>query len=305
MDNMLLFWFYAEKRQNLVNEVKALWRSIIQSKCLPNIKSGGSSFHECPATVSVLGAIAAQEVLKACTRTYSPLSQVYIHQPFDAVAPSAISHGKSGDSIHHDLMLMGGDEGLVSLYGNTTVEQLRNLNVLVVGVGAIGCEVLKVLHQLSVGQSNGSVTITDPDYIERSNLNRQLFFRERDIGLSKAIIAAKYLKNLSSNQFNVKSMTLALSPENEHVFNPEFWKNIDVVISALDSTEARLYVDKMAVSNAVWMIDAGTTGLKGSTQVIIPYVSESYASMEDVPDKTAPICTLKAFPYKVWTDHDL
>ena len=47
------------------------------------------------------------------------------------------------------------------------------------------------------------------------------------------------------------------------------------------------------------MIDAGTTGLKGSTQVVVPHVSESYASLQDVSEKDIPVCTVKTFPYKV------
>jgi len=148
--------------------------------------------------------------------------------------------------------------------------ELNNLRVFVVGVGAIGCEVLKIMQQMSVGQSNvGGVTITDPDFIERSNLNRQLFFRERDIGLPKATIAAKYLRYNSGQRFNVTPLTLAVSVETEDVFTPDFWKNFDVVITALDSVQARQYVDKQCVNNGIWMIDAGTTGLKGSTQVVV------------------------------------
>ena len=42
-----------------------------------------------------------------------------------------------------------------------------------VGVGAIGCELLKNLALLNIGtQKDGKITITDPDVIENSNLNR-------------------------------------------------------------------------------------------------------------------------------------
>jgi ubiquitin-activating enzyme E1 len=50
--------------------------------------------------------------------------------------------------------------------------------VFVVGAGAIGCELLKNLALLGVGD----VTVTDNDTIEKSNLNRQFLFREKDIG---------------------------------------------------------------------------------------------------------------------------
>ena len=40
-----------------------------------------------------------------------------------------------------------------------------------VGCGAIGCELLKNFAMLNIGIS-GAITITDPDHIETSNLNR-------------------------------------------------------------------------------------------------------------------------------------
>lgn len=40
-----------------------------------------------------------------------------------------------------------------------------------VGAGAIGCELLKNFAMLGLG-SQGQITITDPDVIEVSNLNR-------------------------------------------------------------------------------------------------------------------------------------
>jgi ubiquitin-activating enzyme E1 len=266
------------------------------------------SFFQCPATVSVLGAVAAQEVVKACSCSHYPLSQLFTFQSIDSTGCTETNHvcNDSDQNNQHDLHSetednAGMDNAKVKLYGPSVVKEMSKLRVFVVGVGAIGCEVLKVLEHLNVGgdKTIGSITITDPDYIEKSNLNRQLLFRERHIGMSKAIVAADYLKNISGNTINVTPLTLAMSSETEHIFSPKFWQNIDVVITALDSSEARMYVDKQCVANGIWMIDAGTVGLKGSTQVVIPFVSESYASLDNIPEKEIPVCTLKTFPYKV------
>ena len=40
-----------------------------------------------------------------------------------------------------------------------------------IGSGAIGCELLKNFAMLSLG-INGQIVMTDPDVIEKSNLNR-------------------------------------------------------------------------------------------------------------------------------------
>ena len=84
----------------------------------------------------------------------------------------------------------------------------------------------------------------------------------------------------------------------ENIFNTKFWKDADVVVTALDNVEARRYVDEQCVSHGCWLIDSGTLGTKGNTQVVIPFVSESYSSSSDPPEDAIPVCTLKSFPYQ-------
>lgn len=62
-----------------------------------------------------------------------------------------------------------------------------------VGCGAIGCELLKNFAMISLGTGNdestgkkGLLTITDPDHIETSNLNRQFLFREKHLRKPKS-----------------------------------------------------------------------------------------------------------------------
>ena len=44
-----------------------------------------------------------------------------------------------------------------------------------IGAGAVGCELLKNYAMLGVGvAADGCITVTDPDVIENSNLNRQV-----------------------------------------------------------------------------------------------------------------------------------
>lgn len=58
-----------------------------------------------------------------------------------------------------------------------------------VGAGAIGCELLKNFAMLGLG-TQGQVTLTDPDVIEVSNLNRQFLFREKHLRKPKSHTAA-------------------------------------------------------------------------------------------------------------------
>lgn len=44
------------------------------------------------------------------------------------------------------------------------------------------------------------------------------------------------------------------------------------------------------------LLESGTLGTKGNTQVVVPDLTESYASSQDPPEKETPSCTIKNFP---------
>ena len=76
-------------------------------------------------------------------------------------------------------------------------EKISYSKVFMVGAGAIGCELLKNFSMLGVGsgpqtseKKQGSITLTDPDIIEVSNLNRQFLFREKHLRKPKSSTAA-------------------------------------------------------------------------------------------------------------------
>jgi molybdopterin/thiamine biosynthesis adenylyltransferase len=68
-------------------------------------------------------------------------------------------------------------------------KKLQNSVVSVFGVGGIGSWIVNGLYQIGIGE----IRITDPDRIERSNLNRQLFFTESDIGKFKVDVVKEKL----------------------------------------------------------------------------------------------------------------
>jgi len=133
------------------------------------------------------------------------------------------------------------------------------------------------------------------DNIEVSNLNRQFLFRRHHIGKQKSIVAAEVAREMNKN-FNVVAMQDKVAPETEDVFDDAFWDSLNAVTNALDNVQARLYVDSRCVYYRKPLLEAGTLGTKANVQVVIPHLTESYASTRDPPEKEIPICTLKNFP---------
>jgi ubiquitin-activating enzyme E1 len=113
------------------------------------------------------------------------------------------------------------------------------------------------------------IVLADMDQIERSNLNRQLLFREKHVGMAKAVVAAETVKQINP-KMRVKAAEYKLCPESEAIFDSTFWNDVDVVTTALDNVDARRYIDSRCVGYCTWMVDSGTLGTKGNTQVCDP-----------------------------------
>lgn len=166
-----------------------------------------------------------------------------------------------------------------------------------VGAGAIGCELLKNFAMLGLG-SQGQITITDPDVIEVSNLNRQFLFREKHLRKPKSHTAAAAAIQMNSQlKGHISARLDKIHNDTSEIYSEEFFKSQDIVANALDNVAARIFVDSKCVSARTMLVDSGTLGPKGHVQVICPFKTENYASQEDAQDNNEiPHCTLKMFP---------
>lgn len=246
---------------------------------------------EVNAMCAALGGIVAQEVMKATSGKFNPINQ-WLY--FDAL-----------ECLPEDLSVFTESECApsgsrydrqVAVFGKKFQEKLGGQKYFVVGSGAIGCELLKNFALMGLGCGDGgSVAVTDMDMIERSNLNRQFLFRSWDINKHKAVTAVAAVKAMNPSAC-YKSMEMRVGGETENVFNDAFFEPLDGVANALDNVEARTYMDRRCVYYKKPLLESGTLGTKGNTQVVIPNLTESYSSSQDPPEKSIPICTLKNFP---------
>lgn len=187
----------------------------------------------------------------------------------------------------------------ISVLGADLQRKLEHAKIFMVGSGALGCEFLKNLALMGVScGSTGSLTLTDDDIIEKSNLSRQFLFRESHIGQSKSSVAASAARLINPN-LNIVALQNRVGPETENVFNDEFWEKLDAVINALDNINARLYVDSRCVYFQKPLLESGTLGAKCNTQVVIPHLTENYGASRDPPEREAPMCTVHSFPHNI------
>merc|ERR1719219_1706628 len=143
--------------------------------------------------------------------------------------------------------------------------------------------------------SEGKITVTDMDHIEKSNLNRQFLFRPKDIQQPKSSTAANAAKAMNPG-INIHPLEDRVGNETENIFTYAFFEGLDGVANALDNVDSRIYIDRRCVYYRKPLLESGTLGTKGNVQVVLPFKTESYSSSQDPPEKSIPICTLKNFP---------
>lgn len=241
-----------------------------------------------------LGGIVAQEVLKASSGKFMPIKQFFFYDCMETLPetlPTEKDCAPTGSRY----------DGQIAVFGAEFQKKVESLTYFLVGAGAIGCEMLKNWAMMGIGASSegsGDIIVTDMDTIEKSNLSRQFLFRDTDIGKSKSVAAAAAAKRMNPN-LSITAHEIRVGQETETTFTDEFWEGLSGVCNALDNVQARLYVDQRCVYYMKSLLESGTLGTKGNTQVIVPGLTESYGSSRDPPEKTVPICTLKNFPYQI------
>jgi molybdopterin/thiamine biosynthesis adenylyltransferase len=116
-------------------------------------------------------------------------------------------------------------------------ERLKTSRAAIVGCGGLGAYIAEFLARLGVGH----LTLVDGDVFAVSNLNRQLYSLEENLGKNKALEAKKRLLQIRSD-LSVTALDTFLNDENAE----ELLKGHDVILDALDNVNMRLLLEKTA-----------------------------------------------------------
>ena len=126
---------------------------------------------------SIFGGIVGQEVAKAVSNKHHPVFQ-YVYLDAVEMLPDY------QQSVAEEFLPMGSRyDAQISVLGRTFQGKLGAQKIFMVGCGALGCELFKNFAMMGVAcGKEGSVTVTDDDVIEKSNLSRQFLFRNYNVG---------------------------------------------------------------------------------------------------------------------------
>eukprot|EP00980_Cylindrotheca_fusiformis_P002385 scaffold558_cov111-Cylindrotheca_fusiformis.AAC.3 len=241
---------------------------------------------------AALGGIVGQEVLKACSGKFAPINGFFFLDADEALPDELLPPDEvAPQNSRYDSQ--------IACFGKELQTKILDLNYFIIGAGAIGCEMLKNWALMGVGCGPmGQVHVTDMDRIEKSNLSRQFLFRNKDIDEFKSTTAAKAVQAMNPDM-KITPYQEKVAQDTEHLFGDDFYDKLSGVCTALDNVEARLYVDQRCVFYRLPMLESGTLGTKGNTQVVVPHLTENYGATRDPPEKSIPVCTLKNFPNQI------
>ncbi len=161
--------------------------------------------------------------------------------------------------------------------------RLRACSVAIVGVGATGAAVAALLARAGVGR----LRLVDRDYVEGSNLQRQILFDEADarVGLPKAEAARCQIGRFNSECI-VEGRVADLVPANIE----SLLGGVDLLLDATDNFETRYLLNDYAVANGKAWIYAGAVGSYAVSMNILPGDTACLACMFPEPP-TGPVET--------------
>lgn len=168
-------------------------------------------------------------------------------------------------------------------------KSLFNSSILIAGCGATGQSISSALARLGFGH----IILFDPDIFEESNLNRQVFAFEENLGKKKVVETKKYL-----DKINKALIIEALDKKIETSLFKEKLKKADLVIDALDNFESRLFLENECKQNNKILIHSGISGWCCQVKVIKP--GEDFLK-ESLSNKTSKKILERNLAFSVYT----
>ena len=147
--------------------------------------------------------------------------------------------------------------------GEERQKLLMDSYAVVVGCGALGTVSSSYLTRAGIGH----IRIIDRDFIEESNLQRQILFDENDIaeGIPKAIAAQRKLRGI-----NTKTNIEGIVTDVNYANIDELTKNADIILDGTDNFETRFLINDFCVKNNIPWIYSACIGSRGVMMNIIP-----------------------------------
>ncbi|MCA9034661.1 MAG: ThiF family adenylyltransferase [Planctomycetaceae bacterium] len=142
-------------------------------------------------------------------------------------------------------------------------QKLATRKVVLIGCGALGC----VLADAMVRAGVGHVRIVDRDFVELSNLQRQVLFTEDDVRqhLPKTIAAASRLQTVNSE---IRIEPVIADVDFTNILS--LVDGADLILDGTDNFEIRYLINDVSLQTGIPWIFTGCTGSAGQMMPVFP-----------------------------------
>lgn len=149
------------------------------------------------------------------------------------------------------------------------MENLREANVLVVGLGGVGSFAAEFMARAGVGQ----MTIVDGDEVDKTNINRQLVALTTTVGKSKCDIMAERIFQINP-EINLTVINEFLNPER---MDEVVASGFDYVLDCIDSIKPKLTLIKVCSRRKIKLVSSmGAGGKLDPTKLEITNINKTY-----------------------------
>ncbi len=160
--------------------------------------------------------------------------------------------------------------------GETGQQKLCASRVLLVGCGALGTVLADILVRAGVG----FLRIADRDFVDLTNLQRQVLFDEQDVAdhWPKATIAAQKLSRINS-LVEIEPVVADVNPGNIR----SLMDGVDLVLDGTDNFETRFLINDAALEKNIPWVYGGCVGSHGQVLPIFPGESPCLRCIVEAP----------------------
>jgi molybdopterin-synthase adenylyltransferase len=139
---------------------------------------------------------------------------------------------------------------------------LQTKTAVIAGVGALGSALAHQLTRAGIGR----LILIDRDVVEKSNLQRQTLFIEKDSeDMIPKVIAAKERLNAINSSVNIETHFKQITGHNAETL----LKDADVVLDGTDNFETRYILNDVCMKNNIPYVYGGVAGSTGTVAVFL------------------------------------
>lgn len=173
--------------------------------------------------------------------------------------------------------------------GEAGQEKLYQAKVLVVGAGGLGAPILQYLVAAGIGR----IGIMDADVVSLSNLQRQILYRENELGKPKSEMAKATLQALNS-ECQIDTYAFHLNEANAE----EIISKYDIVVGATDNFASRLLIDKHTKAQGKAFVHGSICEFSGQVSVFNYHGGPAYTDLfPDQPEEgSLPLGVMGVLP---------